>query len=148
MIAQALACDPALLVADEPTTALDVTVQAEVLDLMRNLRTRLNSAILLTSSFTMHWALQSIKRGERKAFLAGMVLTFLMGLAFLLTQVVERIQELRATLQALFQHLGDRQVRGILRGVEPEGVAFDYTNGDFDLNQSVFTMMSSSQPIR
>jgi peptide/nickel transport system ATP-binding protein len=47
MIAQALACDPALLVADEPTTALDVTVQAEVLDLMRNLRTRLNSAILL-----------------------------------------------------------------------------------------------------
>ncbi|MEY4497389.1 MAG: hypothetical protein RLZZ364_694 [Actinomycetota bacterium] len=47
MIAQALACDPGLLVADEPTTALDVTVQAEVLDLMRNLKTRLNSAILL-----------------------------------------------------------------------------------------------------
>jgi len=47
MIAQALACDPALLVADEPTTALDVTVQAEILDLMRGLKTRLNSAILL-----------------------------------------------------------------------------------------------------
>lgn len=47
MIAQALACDPGLLVADEPTTALDVTVQAEILDLMRGLRTRLNSAILL-----------------------------------------------------------------------------------------------------
>jgi len=47
MIAQALACDPALLVADEPTTALDVTVQAEILDLMRGLRTKLNSAILL-----------------------------------------------------------------------------------------------------
>jgi peptide/nickel transport system ATP-binding protein len=47
MIAQALACDPGLLVADEPTTALDVTVQAEILDLMRNLRDRLNSAILL-----------------------------------------------------------------------------------------------------
>jgi peptide/nickel transport system ATP-binding protein len=47
MIAQALACDPGLLVADEPTTALDVTVQAEVLDLMRNLKDRLNSAILL-----------------------------------------------------------------------------------------------------
>jgi peptide/nickel transport system ATP-binding protein len=47
MIAQALACDPALLVADEPTTALDVTVQAEILDLMRNLKDKLNSAILL-----------------------------------------------------------------------------------------------------
>ncbi|MFM7082931.1 MAG: ABC transporter ATP-binding protein [Actinomycetota bacterium] len=47
MIAQSLACDPGLLVADEPTTALDVTVQAEILDLMRNLQDRLNSAILL-----------------------------------------------------------------------------------------------------
>ena len=47
MIAQALACDPGLLVADEPTTALDVTVQAEILDLMRELKDKLNSAILL-----------------------------------------------------------------------------------------------------
>ena len=47
MIAQALACDPGLLVADEPTTALDVTIQAEILDLMRNLKSKLNSAILL-----------------------------------------------------------------------------------------------------
>ena len=47
MIAQSLACDPGLLIADEPTTALDVTVQAEILDLIRNLRDKLNSAILL-----------------------------------------------------------------------------------------------------
>jgi peptide/nickel transport system ATP-binding protein len=47
MIAQALAGDPGLLVADEPTTALDVTVQAEILDLMRGLKDKLNSAILL-----------------------------------------------------------------------------------------------------
>jgi peptide/nickel transport system ATP-binding protein len=47
MIAQALACNPSLLVADEPTTALDVTVQAEILDLIRNLKDKLNSAVLL-----------------------------------------------------------------------------------------------------
>ena len=48
-----------------------------------------NTCILVTSSFTMHWALQSIMRGQRTGFLAGMVLTFLMGLAFLCTQVIE-----------------------------------------------------------
>lgn len=47
MIAQSISCDPDLLIADEPTTALDVTVQAEILDLLRNLRDRLDSAITL-----------------------------------------------------------------------------------------------------
>jgi len=47
MIAQSISCDPLLLIADEPTTALDVTVQAEILDLLRNLHKRLNSAIIL-----------------------------------------------------------------------------------------------------
>ena len=47
MIAMSISCDPLLLIADEPTTALDVTVQAEILELMRNLRSRLNSAIIL-----------------------------------------------------------------------------------------------------
>ncbi|MDX5318124.1 MAG: ABC transporter ATP-binding protein, partial [Actinomycetes bacterium] len=47
MIAQSLACDPRLLVADEPTTALDVTVQAEILKLMRDLRSRIDSGIIL-----------------------------------------------------------------------------------------------------
>jgi peptide/nickel transport system ATP-binding protein len=47
MIAQALACDPALLVADEPTTALDVTVQAEILKLMRDLRDRIDAGVIL-----------------------------------------------------------------------------------------------------
>ena len=47
MIAMALACVPDLLIADEPTTALDVTIQAQILDLMRNLRSQLGSAVIL-----------------------------------------------------------------------------------------------------
>ncbi|MFC4144752.1 ABC transporter ATP-binding protein [Micromonospora mangrovi] len=47
MIAMAISCDPPLLIADEPTTALDVTVQAGILDLLRELRDRLDMAILL-----------------------------------------------------------------------------------------------------
>jgi len=49
MIAMALSCDPKLLIADEPTTALDVTVQKEVLDLMADLQTRMGAAIVLIS---------------------------------------------------------------------------------------------------
>ena len=49
----------------------------------------INTAILVTSSFTMHWALQSVKRGNRAGLQAGLVLTFLMGLVFLLTQARE-----------------------------------------------------------
>ncbi|MBU6334434.1 MAG: ABC transporter ATP-binding protein [Chloroflexi bacterium] len=47
MIAMALACDPELLIADEPTTALDVTIQAQILDLMRGLREQIQTAIIL-----------------------------------------------------------------------------------------------------
>jgi peptide/nickel transport system ATP-binding protein len=47
MIAMSLACDPKVLIADEPTTALDVTIQASVLDLMRDVRERLGTAIVL-----------------------------------------------------------------------------------------------------
>jgi len=46
MIAMALACDPALMIADEPTTSLDVTTQAQILKLLQDLRKRINSAIL------------------------------------------------------------------------------------------------------
>ena len=47
MIAMALACNPKIIIADEPTTALDVTIQAQILDLLRNLKDRINSSIML-----------------------------------------------------------------------------------------------------
>lgn len=47
MIAMALSCNPELLIADEPTTALDVTIQAQILDLMRNLKKTLNTSIMM-----------------------------------------------------------------------------------------------------
>jgi len=47
MIAMALACNPRLLIADEPTTALDVTIQAQILDLMRELKAKIDAAIVL-----------------------------------------------------------------------------------------------------
>lgn len=47
MIAMALACQPKLLIADEPTTALDVTIQAQILELMNDLKNRLNTSIML-----------------------------------------------------------------------------------------------------
>jgi len=47
MIAMALACNPRVIIADEPTTALDVTIQAQILDLLRQLKDRINSSIML-----------------------------------------------------------------------------------------------------
>ncbi len=47
MIAIALACNPGLIIADEPTTALDVTIQAQILDLLQNLKDKINSSIML-----------------------------------------------------------------------------------------------------
>ncbi|MFN0154433.1 MAG: heme-copper oxidase subunit III [Gaiella sp.] len=48
-----------------------------------------NTCILVTSSFTVHWALQSIKKGNRRGLQGGLVATILLGLAFLLTQGIE-----------------------------------------------------------
>ena len=53
MIAMALACNPDLLIADEPTTALDVTIQAQILELMKELQRKLQMSIILSR---MIWA--------------------------------------------------------------------------------------------
>lgn len=47
MIAMAISCDPSLLIADEPTTALDVTIQAQIIDLMKSLRNKINTSIVM-----------------------------------------------------------------------------------------------------
>ncbi len=47
MIAMAISCEPELLIADEPTTALDVTIQAQILELIKNLRTELGTSVIL-----------------------------------------------------------------------------------------------------
>ncbi len=47
MIAMALSCDPKLLIADEPTTALDVTIQAQIMDLLKELKSKIHAGIIL-----------------------------------------------------------------------------------------------------
>ena len=49
MIAMALACEPDILIADEPTTALDVTIQAQILELMQSLQEKLGMAIIMVT---------------------------------------------------------------------------------------------------
>jgi oligopeptide/dipeptide ABC transporter ATP-binding protein len=82
MIAMALSCDPRLLIADEPTTALDVTIQAQILALLADLQARLNMAILLiTHDFgvvadiaddvAVMYAGQIVERGPAAQLLAG-----------------------------------------------------------------------------
>ena len=46
MIAMALSCDPKLLIADEPTTALDVTIQAQIMDLLKELKSKIHAGII------------------------------------------------------------------------------------------------------
>ncbi len=81
MIAMALSCDPLLLIADEPTTALDVTIQAQILDLLRELQSRLGMAILLIThdfgvvaeiadTVAVMYAGQVVERGPAASVLA------------------------------------------------------------------------------
>lgn len=95
MIAIALSCDPALLIADEPTTALDVTIQAQIIDLLRSLNGRLNMSIIL---ITHDMAVVS-QMCER-------VIVMYLG------QVVEE-----ADVSALFDRPSHPYTRGLIRSI-------------------------------
>ena len=82
VIAMALACEPALLIADEPTTALDVTIQAQILDLLADLRAETGMAVLLIShdielvagfadEVAVMYAGRVVERGPARATFAG-----------------------------------------------------------------------------
>ena len=95
MIAAALACRPRLLIADEPTTALDVTIQAQILDLLRRLRTELGTAIVLITH----------DLGVVAEFVDSVVVMYAGG-------VVER-----ADVRALFRSPAHPYTEGLLRAV-------------------------------
>ncbi len=91
MIAMALACNPKLLIADEPTTALDVTIQAQILDLMRDLKARVGAAIMLithdlgvvaemASRIVVLYAGRTVEEGPTAAIFAAPLHPYTQGL--------------------------------------------------------------------
>ena len=91
MIAMALACVPELLIADEPTTALDVTIQAQILDLMREIRSKMQASIILITHdlgvvaemcerVAVMYAGQIVEQSEVEALFAGPKHPYTMGL--------------------------------------------------------------------
>ena len=91
MIAMALACNPKLLIADEPTTALDVTIQAQILDLMRDLKARVGAAIMLITHdlgvvaemagrVAVLYAGRTVEEGPTAAIFAGPLHPYTQGL--------------------------------------------------------------------
>jgi oligopeptide/dipeptide ABC transporter ATP-binding protein len=101
MIAIALACDPKLLIADEPTTALDVTIQAQILDLLRRLRERLGTAIMLITH----------DLGVVAEFVDEVVVMYA-------GRVVER-----ADVASLFREPGHPYTEGLLRSIPRMGTS-------------------------
>jgi peptide/nickel transport system ATP-binding protein len=107
MIAIALACDPALLVADEPTTALDVTVQAQILELLADLQGEFDSAILLIThdlgviaevahDVLVMYAGRCVEAGAAAAVLARPGHPYTWGLLSSVPRLSTRVEELRA----------------------------------------------------
>jgi peptide/nickel transport system ATP-binding protein len=102
MIAMALACQPALLIADEPTTALDVTIQAQILELMAELQDRVGMAIQLIShnlgvvseiadDITVMYAGRIVERATAAALFAGPLHPYTIGLIATLPSIERRV---------------------------------------------------------
>jgi peptide/nickel transport system ATP-binding protein len=73
MIAMALSCNPSLLIADEPTTALDVTIEAQVLDLMNDLRTEFKTAIMYLGKIVESAAVRNIFHDPKHPYTQGLM---------------------------------------------------------------------------
>ncbi len=95
MIAMALASNPELLIADEPTTALDVTIQAQILDLMRNLKKELNTAVIL---ITHDMGVVTEMADEVMVMYAGEIVEY-------------------GTLEQIFNHPSHPYTKGLLKAI-------------------------------
>ena len=109
MIAMALACQPEILIADEPTTALDVTIQAQILDLMIHLKENFNTAILMithdlgviaetTQRIVVMYAGKVMEEGETRVILENPKHPYTRGLMKSIPQIGERSQKGRTRL--------------------------------------------------
>jgi len=124
MIAMALACEPRLLIADEPTTALDVTIQAQILELMRELKSRTGAAIvLITHDLGV------------VAEMAQRVVVMYAG---------RKVEE--ATVADLFAHPRHPYTRGLLDSIPKLGGA-NATDAMVRLSEIAGTVPSLAQPI-
>jgi peptide/nickel transport system ATP-binding protein len=115
MIAMALACNPELLIADEPTTALDVTIQAQILDLMRELREKVDTSIILIThdmgvvaemadSVIVMYAGQVVEHAEVRAIFADPKHPYTVGLLNsmpVLGQVKDELEVIPGTVPSL-----------------------------------------------
>ncbi len=111
IIAIALSCSPKLLIADEPTTALDVTIQAQVLELMKELKVKLDMAMLMIPMVGLGFLLTLSKKKSIKQwgfFIVGFAILFI-GLQFL----KDAVPDIKANSAAL-QFLADYTSKGVL----------------------------------
>ena len=117
MIAMALACDPRLLIADEPTTALDVTLQAQILDLMRELKAESGAAIILIThdlgvvaevcdEVAVMYAGEIVEQASVDALFAGPQHPYTVGLLGSIPRLDHRTSHL-ATIEGMVPNMAD-----------------------------------------